>query len=98
MLTTDYVPGSPNWLDLGAPDVPQAAAFYTGVFGWEFVSAGPESGGYGFFNLNGKTVAAVGPLQEEAARTAWTVYFQTPDADATAKAAEQAGGVVRTLP
>lgn len=98
MLTTNYVPGTPNWLDLGAPDVDAAADFYSAVLGWTFQSAGPDAGGYGFFQLDGKTVAAVGPLTEEGASSAWNVYFQTPDADATAKAVEQAGGAVRVAP
>lgn len=95
MLTTHYVPGAPNWLDLGAPDIDAAVAFYTGVFGWTFQSAGPDSGGYGFFQKGGKTVAAVGPLTAEGANPAWTVYFHTSDADATGRAVEQAGGTVR---
>ncbi|WP_310718534.1 VOC family protein [Streptomyces lydicus] len=98
MLTTDYVPGTPNWLDLGAPDVDAAVAFYSAVFGWRFSSAGPEAGGYGFFQLDGRTVAAVGPLTEEGAKPAWTVYFHTADADATTKTVEQAGGSVRVPP
>lgn len=95
MLSTDFVTGSPNWLDLGSPDTSAAAAFYGSVFGWDFLSAGPEAGGYGFFQQDGKTVAALGPLTEPGASSAWTVHFQTPDADATVKAAEQGGGTVR---
>ncbi len=95
MLSTDFVTGSPNWLDLGSPDTAAAAAFYGSVFDWDFLSAGPEAGGYGFFQRDGKTVAALGPLTEEGASSAWTVYFQTPDADATVKATEQNGGAVR---
>ncbi|MFI9240635.1 VOC family protein [Streptomyces sp. NPDC053079] len=98
MLTSTHVPGGPSWLDLGTPDVEAAVAFYRGVFGWEFASAGPEAGGYGFFQVDGKTVAAVGPLTEEGASSAWTVYFRTTDADATTKAVEQAGGTVRFGP
>ncbi|WEB43861.1 VOC family protein [Streptomyces yunnanensis] len=98
MLTTHFVPGSPNWLDLGAPDVDAAAAFYSAVFGWTFQLAGPESGGYGFFQLDGRTVGAVGPLTEEGASPSWTPYFHTADADATCKAVEQAGGRVRVAP
>ena len=98
MLTTDYVPGTPNWLDLGAPDIDAAVTFYSAVFGWTFLSAGPEAGGYGFFQLDGKTVGAVGPLTEEGATSAWTVYFHSGDADATSKAVEQAGGSVRVPP
>ena len=95
MLTTDFVTGAPNWLDLGTPNTDAAAAFYNGVFGWDFQSAGPDAGGYGFLQKNGRTVAALGPLTEEGAPSAWTVYFQIPDADATAKAVEQGGGAVR---
>ncbi|MEV7236549.1 VOC family protein [Streptomyces sp. NPDC051020] len=98
MLTSTQVPGGLNWLDLGTPDIDAAVAFYQGVFGWEFVSAGPEAGGYGFLRKDGRTVAAVGPLTEEGASSAWTVYFRTVDADATTKAVEQAGGSVRFLP
>ncbi|MFF0473699.1 VOC family protein [Streptomyces sp. NPDC004284] len=95
MLGTQFTKGSPNWLDLGSPDTEAAAAFYGAVFGWGFRSAGPDAGGYGFFQQDGATVAALGPLTEEGAHSAWTVYFQTPDADATQKAAGTAGGTVR---
>ena len=98
MLTTTYVPGAPNWLDLGSPDVDAAAAFYGALFGWELLSHGTGGRGYGFFRLNGKTVAAIGPLTEEGASSAWTPYFLTADADATTRAVEQAGGTVRVPP
>ncbi|AUG82047.1 hydroxylase [Kitasatospora sp. MMS16-BH015] len=98
MLTSTQVPGGLNWLDLGTPDLDAAVAFYQGLFGWEFTSAGPEAGGYGYFRHDGRTVAALGPLTEEGARSAWTVYFRTLDAEATAKAVEQAGGTVRFPP
>lgn len=98
MLTNDYVPGAPNWVDLGSRDTEAAAAFYGDLFGWQFVSSGPEAGGYGTFEIDGRTVAALGPLQGERAQPAWTVYFHTPDADATTKAVEQAGGSVRFQP
>jgi predicted enzyme related to lactoylglutathione lyase len=98
MITTEFVPGSPCWTDLGTPDVPAAAAFYGAVLGWRFESAGPASGGYGFFRYEGGTVAAVGPLTEPEARPAWTPYFTTADADATARAATAGGGAVRVAP
>ncbi|GAA0482920.1 VOC family protein [Streptomyces sp. NPDC046215] len=98
MLSTDFVTGAPNWLDLGSPDTAASAEFYGAVFGWDLQPAGPDAGGYGFFQKNGRTLAALGPLTEEGASPAWTVYFQTPDADATAKAVEQAGGTVRVAP
>ncbi|AXK33578.1 VOC family protein [Streptomyces armeniacus] len=97
MITTDSVPGSPAWLDLGSRDITATASFYGPVFGWEFESAGPDSG-YGFFKLRGKTVAAVGGLTEEGARSAWIVYFRTRDADMAARTVEQRGGTVRAAP
>ncbi|NBM16849.1 VOC family protein [Streptomyces sp. GC420] len=98
MITTDFVTGSPSWLDLGAPDVPAAAAFYGAVFGWELKTMGPEAGGYGIFRLGGKAVAAVGQLTEEGARSAWMLYFQVPDADEAAATVQRLGGAVRMAP
>ncbi|GAA0983164.1 VOC family protein [Acrocarpospora macrocephala] len=98
MLTTDFYPGAPNWLDLGSPDTEASADFYGSVFGWTFASAGPDSGGYGFFQQSGKTVAALGPLTEAGARSAWTIYFHVPDADAATQQARENGGTVRVEP
>ncbi|MFJ9409583.1 VOC family protein [Streptomyces sp. NPDC101393] len=105
MITTDFVPGSPCWLDLGAPDVDAAVAFYRAVFDWQpeafggdAANEGRHASGYTIFRLQGKAVGAVGPLSEDGARSAWTVYFHTPDAAAAAKAAQEAGGAVRVAP
>ncbi|MBK6016426.1 VOC family protein [Streptomyces sp. MBT53] len=98
MLGTDFITGSPNWLDLGSPDTDAAAAFYGAVFGWRFVSAGPDTGGYGFFQVDGKTVAALGPLTEEGARSAWMIHFKTDDIAATVQAVTSGGGTVRMEP
>ncbi|MGW7196871.1 VOC family protein [Streptomyces chryseus] len=102
MITTDFVPGSPCWIDLGAPDVPAAAGFYSAVLGWQFQGMGPEdapdAGDYGMFQRDGKTVAGIGKLTEEGARSAWMIYFCTPDADATTEAVERSGGTVRVAP
>lgn len=98
MITTDFVPGSPCWLDLGAPDVAAAADFYGSVFDWGFRSLGGEAGEFGVFELDGKTVGGIGPLTEEGARSAWMIYFRAPDADAAARTVEQTGGTVRVAP
>ncbi|MFJ9419158.1 VOC family protein [Streptomyces sp. NPDC101227] len=98
MITTDFVPGSPCWLDLGAPAVDAAAAFYGAVFDWQAAPYGEDAGGYTLFRLDGKVVGAVGPLTEAGARSSWTIYFNTPDAEATIASAERAGGAVRTPP
>ncbi|GHF52235.1 hydroxylase [Kitasatospora xanthocidica] len=98
MLNTAFRPGSPDWLDLSSPDTRASVDFYTALFGWTFASAGPEAGGYGFFRLDGRTVAALGPLTEEGALPGWTLYFATLDADRTTELVEQAGGTVRFPP
>ncbi|WP_156725489.1 VOC family protein [Streptomyces apocyni] len=96
MITTDFVPGSPSWIDLGAPDVQAAARFYGAVFGWDFESMGEEAGDYGFLRKDGKAVGAIGRLTEEGAKPAWMVYFHTDNVDATVQQTEKAGGTVRT--
>ncbi len=98
MLTTRFVQGAPNWADVGTADIGGATSFYRALFGWEFRSAGPEAGGYGFFQLDGRTAAGGMQTTPEQGPPAWTVYFQSRDADATAKAVEQAGGSVLVPP
>ncbi|MGW0994461.1 VOC family protein [Streptomyces sp. NPDC002520] len=98
MLTTRFVNGAPNWIDVGSPDLDGATSFYGDLFGWEFRSAGPDAGGYGFFQLGGRTVAGAMPTGPEQGPPSWTVYFQSEDAQATAKAVEQAHGRVLFQP
>ncbi|MBI2168909.1 MAG: VOC family protein [Actinobacteria bacterium] len=89
---TSYAPGTPCWIDIGT-DVEAAKAFYGGLFGWEFTAAGPpeETGGYGMFAKNGKTVAGVGP-QQSPGPPFWTTYVAVADADATAITVKENGG------
>ncbi|MEV6168989.1 VOC family protein [Streptomyces sp. NPDC051954] len=99
MITTDFVPGSPCWLDLGAPDVQAAEAFYGAVLGWDFESMGDgEDMEGGMFRSDGKIVAGLGKLTEEGARPAWMIYYCVADADATTQAVQRAGGTVRVAP
>ncbi|MEU6576607.1 VOC family protein [Streptomyces sp. NPDC046805] len=98
MLTTRFVDGAPDWIDVGTPDIDGALAFYGGLFGWQFRSAGPDAGGYGFFQLDGRTVAGGMQIGAEQGPPSWTVYFQSADAQATAKSAEQARGRVLIPP
>ncbi|MFD9138106.1 VOC family protein [Streptomyces bottropensis] len=98
MLTTRYVTGAPNWIDLGTPDIEGAAGFYQDLFGWQFRPAGPDMGGYGFFQLDGRTAAAGMQNPPEQGPSSWNVYFRTPDAEATVKAVEQAHGAVLLRP
>ena len=75
----EYEPGTPSWVDLGSPDIEASAAFYGGVFGWTFASAGPveETGGYGMFTLNGLNSRNMQAMTLELAGTASWITNQT---------------------
>ncbi|MFI1417591.1 VOC family protein [Streptomyces sp. NPDC020731] len=98
MLTTRFVDGAPNWIDVGTSDIEGAASFYGGLFGWEFAPAGPDAGGYGFFRLAGRIVAGGMRTAPEQGPPAWTVYFRSPDADATTEAVQRTRGSVPMPP
>ncbi len=98
MLTTRFVDGAPCWIDVGTPDAEGAASFYRALFGWTYRSAGPDGGGYGFFEHAGRIVAGCAPLGGDQGGAAWTVYFRSPDADATAEAVRAARGSVPVPP
>nr|WP_238419749.1 VOC family protein [Streptomyces taklimakanensis] len=84
---------------MGTPDVRATAAFYGAVLGWEYESMGEgEDMEGGIFRKDGKTVAGLGKLTEEGARSAWMIYYCVTDADATTRAVERAGGTVRVAP
>ena len=91
---TTHVPMTPGWIDIGT-DVEAAKAFYTSLFGWEAMEAGPpeESGGYGFFTKGGRFVGGFGPQQNPGPPT-WTTYVIVPSADDVAGKVEAAGGSV----
>jgi uncharacterized protein len=91
--------GTPCWVDLGVTDIPKAIAFYTAQFGWDVEQGGPETGGYSIANLDGRSVAGIGPKQgPPETLAAWTTYLATEDADATAAKIKGAGGQVMMDP
>jgi predicted enzyme related to lactoylglutathione lyase len=93
---TKYEPGTPSWVDIGVPDIDTSVAFYSGLFGWTFESAGPveETGGYGMFTLRGKRVAGIGPQMDQGHAPYWTTYVSVADADATLARVEADGGKI----
>jgi predicted enzyme related to lactoylglutathione lyase len=96
----EYEPGTPSWVDLGSPDIDASVAFYGGVFGWTFESAGPveETGGYGMFSLDGKTVAGIGPQMNLDQPPYWNMYISVADIEATAARVEAHGGTIVVPP
>jgi uncharacterized protein len=90
---TAWPPGTPCWADLSSPDVAAARDFYGAVLGWSFTETGDEYGGYVMADVEGSSVAGIGP-QQDGSPTAWTLYLASDDVDETAEAVTAAGGTV----
>ena len=90
---------TPGWFDLGTSDPEASRTYYSQLFGWTAdVIPDPQAGGYGFFNLDGKMVGGVGPLQDASQPTAWTTYIMVSDTAATVAKARESGGTVYVEP
>ena len=91
--TSPWPPGMPCWTDLATPDVAAAADFYTAVLGWDVQATDEEYGGYVMAQVDGGSVAGIGPVHE-GMPAAWQLYFASDDVDATAIAVVDHGGTV----
>ncbi|MGI5200983.1 VOC family protein [Spirillospora sp. CA-108201] len=98
-VTGNAPEGTPNWLDIGVPDLDRARTFYGTLLGWQFQDAGPEAGHYNMCNLRGEAVAGMMQNPEgEADVFWWSVYFAADDCDALVKRATDGGGEVVVAP
>lgn len=98
-VTANQPEGTPNWIDLGIPDLDRAMAFYGAVFGWDFEVGPAETGHYTTCLLDGRRVAAIMPNPDpNATEFWWNVYLATDDCDRTAKRATDAGGALLAAP
>jgi uncharacterized protein len=95
---TPWPAGTPCWIDYGAADVEAATSFYASLFGWEWSGGDPEFGGYLNATLRGQQVAGMGPLTNDVDSPAWTTYFASDDAAASAALIRKAGGTVVVEP
>jgi predicted enzyme related to lactoylglutathione lyase len=81
------------WAELNSRDLPKAAAFYDGTFGWTHADMGP--GGYQMFQLGGATVAGATPMNAMAPAempSYWAIYFGVDNVDEAVERAKSAGG------
>ena len=93
--------GVPAWVDCSQPDVDAAAAFYGGLFGWQFDDRTPAGSGdrYLVATLEGKTVAGItSPPAGLPSAPAWTTYVAVDDADDVVTRVRDAGGTVLADP
>src|SRR3954470_22226864 len=92
--------GTPTWLDLMAPDIDGARAFYHAVFGWEYDIGNPEFGGYTTARLGGQmgermVAGLMGPQPDDPPMpAAWSLYFATNDIEADVARAVKLGAKV----
>ena len=96
-----YIAGVPCWVDTSQPDPDAAAAFYGGLFGWDFEDAMPPGapGKYLVARIRGGDVAAVSSTPEGApGQAVWNTYIWVDDVDEAAAKAREAGGSVLTEP
>jgi hypothetical protein len=96
MKKDHYAPGEPCWIDCGT-DVAKAKSFYSSLFGWTVNELGPEAGGYAMAQMDGETVAALGP-QQSPGHPFWSVYFCVHDVNKTAETVRANGGTVMVEP
>jgi len=87
------------WIDLNAPDMQAAVAWYGELFGWRFELAGADGGPpYGMFLLDGDIVAGVGQMSDEMKRAGvppvWNNYVAVQDCGEIEKRVVELGGKV----
>lgn len=91
-LTT---PGAPTWIDLFTSDTDRAEAFYGGLFGWTFASAGAEFGGYiNIFKDGNKVAGCMKNDGSQGTPDMWSIYLRTDDARKLETLAVENGGRV----
>lgn len=94
---TEYPAGVPCWVDTAQPDPEAAAAFYGGLFGWEFDDRTPAGmpGRYLVAEIRGRSVAAIASqVAGTAPAPAWSTYVAVDSADDAVERAVAAGGSV----
>lgn len=91
-----YPAGVTSWIDLEAPDLEAAEAFYGAFFGWTFERATPPAAPqpYDIVRLDGADVAGIGPAPAGTTTARWNTYIAVDDIEAVCAAVVLAGGVV----
>jgi uncharacterized protein len=96
---TSYPPGTFSWVDLQTSDQDAAKAFYSDLLGWEYDEVPIGDGAtYSMAQLQGHSVAAIGPLQGDGMPSHWNCYVTVADADAAAARAKELGATLLAEP
>ncbi len=101
--TPDYKPGTFCWVELGTTNGEAAKAFYTQLFGWDYVDnpIGPDMV-YTMLKLNGRDVGALYQLTSDMTAQGippnWLSYVSVTSADETAEKVKAAGATLMKEP
>lgn len=90
MRVRGYADGTPCWVTLRTTDITSSAAFYAGLFDWEYSD--------GIFRRNGWATAGVVPDTSSDHPPGWLTYVSTQDIERTVAAVGMAGGTVLRQP
>jgi uncharacterized protein len=97
---SEYLQGTPNWVELQTNDQSAAKEFYGSLFGWSFEDQLiPHDGVYSMATLRGEAVAAIAPIPASASAAMpprWNTYIAVDDVNATSEMIAPAGGQVVT--
>jgi uncharacterized protein len=85
--------GTLCWADLSTPDAKHAAAFYSGLFGWQIMADPKDPSGYLHIKNGEHFIGGVPPAshRQPGVPPHWMAYFQVDDVDASAAKAKQMG-------
>ncbi|MET0859641.1 MAG: VOC family protein [Microbacterium sp.] len=90
-----YPHGVPCWIDVEQSDARAGREFYSALFGWDFIDAGPPGSAYAIARLQGKDV---GGLEQGDSGAGWVSYVACDDIDATCTLIRSAGGTILVAP
>lgn len=88
-------PGTVSWNEHMGPDLGDAKAFYSGVFGWNYNDISTEGFLYSTFKAaDDHEAGGMGELTVEDIRAPWMVYFSVDNADDAIDQVVRLGGSV----
>lgn len=86
--------GTIDWVELTTPDIDTAAAFYTGLFGWDYDKPGERW----LANVEGHKAAGIEPqpttIGDMPLPGSWTIYIRVEDLGETVAKVDELGGTV----
>ncbi|MGE3797088.1 MAG: VOC family protein [Thermomicrobiales bacterium] len=87
-------PGQVVWSELMTSDPAAATAFYTRMFGWDSQVMDIGTGPYTLLQYSGIPVAGIGQKDPGMPVSAWTLYFEVENIDASVENITSLGGTI----